>query len=111
MASMVFTSWDIYKIETRHAEALGWLCRAAGPAALTSPSLASRLVNIPNPAQFVIEALVDSGVQVPFDQLVSSAATTMRLSCRLLQVSRRPQQNPGACPMCFVVTTATVQPW
>jgi hypothetical protein len=55
-----------------HARALKRLCRTAGEAALTSPGLASRLVSIPNPAPDVITTLVNDGVRVPFEKVVST---------------------------------------
>lgn len=61
-----------------HTEALEWLCRTAGQAALTAPGLASRLVSIPNPSLLVVTALVEAGVRVPFDKLVSSAGASSR---------------------------------
>jgi hypothetical protein len=82
-----------------HAEALGWLCRTAGQAALTTTSLASRLVSIPNPARFAIIALAEAGVRVEFTQLASTCATATAFLHVLIKPVRSLQQAVycGSC--------------
>jgi hypothetical protein len=66
-------------MQCRHSGGLQWLCRTAGKAALTAPRLGSRLVRIPDPPIFVIRALVEGGVKLSLDQLVSNKATACKL--------------------------------
>jgi hypothetical protein len=73
-----------HKTQQTHSQALAWLCKAAGPAALATVRLASQLVNIPHPAQSVVSTLVFGGVRVPFDELVSTTTAGTWLWGRII---------------------------
>jgi hypothetical protein len=57
----------------RHTDALRWLCRTAGTAAVAAPSLASQLLRVPEPHTDVVLTLLKEGVRVSVKQLVSGA--------------------------------------